>query len=243
MKIEVENKVEKNLKNDLLEIANRENIKIRTSFNNALEQTYSYEVESNNNKVFQRKILFPKFTDDSELEQSLALLHELGHHFIYKESSNFKNNFLLSNNTISRYYNETLAWKRGQEILEDLGYWKFGTIKFMYKQQKQKYLRTYAPNGSWLSHIFFSIVKSINFAIKVLKLWISCYLALGIALVFSDNNVPIPFLSEKILHVIKDDFYFSVNYIFRTLLITFIIIFIIKVIIKTLFLFDKKNNK
>lgn len=106
-----------NPKEKIIEKIKKEKIEYKESFNKSLINQYTYRVEKfyKNNELEEKKyIIAPKFSDNSVLEQSYSLAHELGHyrvdnskHFILNSSSR---NIVITNII------ERKAWKEALNI-------------------------------------------------------------------------------------------------------------------------------
>lgn len=129
-----------NSKEKIIDRIKKENIEYKESFNNSLIDQYTYTVEKSykNNKLEEKKyITAPKFTDDSILQQTYSLAHELGHY-----SLDNSKHFILKNSTrniIIRNIVERKAWEEAIKICNEEAI----PIGKEFHQLKGKCLKTY----------------------------------------------------------------------------------------------------
>lgn len=171
-----------NTRKKIIDRIKKENIEYKESFNNSLINQYTYTVEKSysikNNKLEEKKyITAPKFTDDSILEQTYSLAHELGHynldnskHFILKNSTR---------NIIIRNIVERKAWKEAIKICTEEAI----PIGEEFYQLEDKCLKTYMNE---MKRSINSIVSWVFYSIKAYYLILFC---LYIAYKCTNDNI------------------------------------------------------
>lgn len=210
------------LKEKIIELINAENIPIEYSYAASFKQNGFIEsaIDSNHN-FFSLKIVVPKLID-SELELSIILAHELGHHNVYKKMPKLLRKIVMKNAIPHLVYlNEWLAWKEARKIAYSISCWD-PKDAYKFEEVRKSSIRTYKPK---------SLIKSaLNTLIGLIKLWFFIYFIISFTYLALLHNIPVPFLNEPFeINFERKDYFSTVN----NLLISMISLYVfIKAIIK-----------
>lgn len=160
-------------KKKIIDRIKREHINYHETISDSFNNEYKYITKiSYNNKMCKKELFItaPKYTDDTMLEQTYKLSHELGHHNLNKNLSPFLFRLYNMNNMIVMNIIERKAWTEAEKICNNENI----PIKNNFYLIKQKCLNTY--NNS----LKISIKSGFNIGINIIKVYymilICCYL-------------------------------------------------------------------
>lgn len=150
--------VKNNFKEKLIDRIKGEGIEYKESFNNSLYNQYSYQWEISYKEGCYDggiSITSPSFSDETELEQTYKIAHELGHHNTYKKLNPLILKVCQVNSTLIKNMIERKAWKEAEKICieEEI---PIGPSFYMIRNRS---LRTYSI-VSVIRDLIFNAVKS-----------------------------------------------------------------------------------
>ena len=192
-----------------------ENISIVQSFKYSIDNQASYIRDHSGGHT----IIYPQFTDSSDMMVAISLAHELGHYYLASHTmSLIKQAVISSKNAWCVYKEEQWAWNEAEKILiEEEVFTKYDleAVKrmsfrestlpddaptgflaaFDYINKKTNGLRSYSEGSS--TNLILNLFRTI--ALNVVQPLFIIYILIGLGVVFINNQIP-PF---TILHNVE----------------------------------------
>ncbi|PAE47588.1 hypothetical protein CHH95_20275 [Bacillus licheniformis] len=176
-------------------------------------QTSLHEVSDKKEKVTLAKVTVPKFTDNNNFEKAVRLAKCYGLYNLAKKYTRLMRGFLFSNNYLSNHLRDMLTWREAQKLLQSLDIIdkpellkkeklseKLFSPKYRYSTSLQEFIRVYQKDREHFckAHSLTTFFRRVGHKVlKVASLVVYTYVLIAVLVLFSRNNIPLPFGMDK----------------------------------------------